>query len=242
MIAAIDTPERVRFLHRLAGPGQRACALLFDYLIQGMALAGVATLLLAFGMLRPKLGGVAVGVFLVALFVVSWLYGALFEYFWVGQTPGKRVMRLRVVREDGGAPSFRAAVLRNLARGVDALPMLYAVGVLSAMLDGRLRRLGDWLGGTMVVVEERAALAGGIVISPPISDEERLALPAMVSLPRRMRAAIEGLLRRQSRLAPARVEELAGLLAPEVTRRTGVEGATALRTLALAWARAERML
>jgi hypothetical protein len=101
-------------------------------------------------------------------FLLAWFYGGLFEAFWNGQTPGKRLMGIRVVSVEGQPITPLQAVLRNILREVDAQPLwLYQVGLLSAMLNERFQRLGDLACGTMVVVEERQRLQEVIRIGEP---------------------------------------------------------------------------
>lgn len=237
-VAEIDTPERVRFRYRLAGPGSRGVAYVLDLLIQGTVMAVAVALNAAFALFGEVAAGAGVGLFLLVLFLLAWIYGAFFEWLWAGQTPGKWATGLRVVRSDGAPIGWSDALLRNLARGVDALPFLYVVGGIATVMDPRMRRLGDLLAGTMVVVEQGTSLGDAVEVDPPVTEAERQALPVRVTLTPDERRAIEGLLSRRPQLGEARVEELAAMLAPTLAARTGVEAPTALRTLVLAWARA----
>jgi hypothetical protein len=73
---------------------------------------------------------------------------------WQGQTPGKRFLDLRVLKDSGASISPFDAIGRNLMRIVDSLPGIYAVGVISVFLSGRNKRLGDYLAGTIVVYDK----------------------------------------------------------------------------------------
>jgi uncharacterized RDD family membrane protein YckC len=232
-VVAIDTPERVRFRYRLAGPGMRAAAWFVDVVIQmglvmAVAVASAAT--------ASVIGGLSIGALLLAAFLVSWFYGAVFEGGLGGRTPGKMVLRIRVVRHDGSPCRWQDAVLRNLLRGVDQLPWLYAVGGVVAMLDARHRRLGDLVAGTMVIAELRSELQAPMDVPAP-TEAERADLPPRVVLLRDERRAVEALLRRLPVLNPERAEELATHLAPVVGARNGMESSSALRLLQLAWLR-----
>ncbi len=79
----------------------------------------------------------------LTFFIVNFGYFTLFEMSSRGQTPGKRRVGLRVIREGGYPLSFAASFLRNLLRIVDFLPFGYAVGVTAAVLGSRWQRLGD---------------------------------------------------------------------------------------------------
>lgn len=234
----IETPERVRFRHRVAGPGSRGLALAVDWLLQAVVLGVLGGLLVLSGFGGETLQGIGAGVGLLALFVVSWFYAGLFEATWAGRTPGKALFRLRVVRDDGARIGVRDALLRTVLRGADALPVGYVVGVIAMLVDPGFRRLGDHVAGTLVVVETQARPPEPVLLDPPLTEAERQELPVGVVLRREELRAVEELLRRASRLGPDRTEELAGLLAPTLTARQGVVAPTALRVLQLAWARA----
>jgi hypothetical protein len=171
------------------------------------------------------------------IFALEWVYGAFFETLLSGRTPGKWALSLRVVRADGGPASLQDFVLRNLLRAVDWLPFGFAFGLATMLVDDRLRRMGDVVAGTIVVIEEPSSRLGVLVVEPPVSDTERQALPARVDLSRDERLAIEAWMRRRRTLNPERVEELAALLGPALSARTGVTAASWTRVLVLAWAR-----
>ncbi len=234
----VETPERVGFRFRIAGPGQRGLAWGLDAVIQLLLALGLGAILLVAGSSTDPLAGLTQGALLVAVFSLAWGYGALFEWAWHGRTPGKLVLGLRVVRGDGSPIGLREAVLRNLLRGVDGLPFANGVGAVVTLIDPRMRRIGDLVADTVVVVEQPVELLSEVEISRPVAEEERQLLPAGVRLSRRERRVIEGLLRRREDLAHARVEELAALVAPGISERTGVRAPTSLRVLELAWARA----
>ena len=120
----IVTPENIMFHYRVAGPFRRLPAYLIDLTIQTAVISISALLLiLVFGM--ASIVGVGVGLFLIVLFIMNWFYGGLFETFWNGQTPGKRMMQIRVLSIDGQPIRGLQAVLRNILRTVDALPTVY---------------------------------------------------------------------------------------------------------------------
>lgn len=186
----------------------------------------------------PTLANVGQGVLLLVLFLFQWGYGAFFETVFSGRTPGKFILSLRVVRDDGGPARFPDYVLRNLMRTADWLPMLFGIGIVSMFLDRKLRRLGDLVAGTVVVVEERASSVGQVIFDPPITDEERQNLPPRVILSRDEIEVIEAFLRRRRMLSAERAEELAVQFGPRLSERTGVVAPTSERVLILAYARA----
>ena len=246
--AAIETPERIRFRFRVAGPGRRAAAWGIDLVGRVMLFA---VLLLPFVLLSTAtaselLSGAATGFFLFGLFVLDWAYGIVFETLMGGRTPGKLAMGIRVVRLDGSPGRLQDYVLRNLLRGVDSLPVLplglfslptFVIGLTVMGCTPGLRRLGDLVAGTIVVIERRSTLLGRVRIEPPVSELERQALPARVELSSDELRVIEAFLRRRPFLSDERAEELAEMYAPDLSERTGVRADRAERVLALAYAR-----
>lgn len=156
----IVTPEHVELTFELAGLGSRFLAAFVDTLLQGLT-----TLLLTLGLwLIPPRGlpqpntltpwMIAVSVLL--LYALWGAYFLLFETVWNGQTPGKRSVDIRVIRDSGHPIDFRAALLRNVMRAVDFLPGSYGVGFISIFLSPQYRRLGDYVAGTLVVKTGKA--------------------------------------------------------------------------------------
>src|SRR5215212_5901761 len=93
-------------------------------------------------------------VLIVAVSAVWSGYFAVFEWAWRGQTPGKRWLKLRVIREDGRPISFWEASVRNLLRPLDMFPMgSYSIGLIAVFVSTRDQRIGDMVGGTVVVRE-----------------------------------------------------------------------------------------
>ena len=230
----IETPEHVRFRYHVAGPAKRALAYFIDLLARG----GVLFVLF----LLAALGGVSadeaskkasMGVILLALFVVEWCYYVFFETIWSGRTPGKRALRLRVVTEGGHPLRFGDSLLRNLLRAADFLPGAYAIGLLVMGRDPRFRRLGDLAAGTIVITEERHAVTARVRLDPPPTAAELRGLPQRLPLSGEEFDAVDLFLRRVGRLAPAREEELAEMVAPLFARRMGARYKSATRFLGL---------
>ena len=177
-ILIIETPERVPLHFALASIGNRFLACAVDHLLQilFMAMAFVVLqwsgLLTAWGGRLSEAPKWAVAALILALFAIWSGYFAVFEWLWSGQTPGKRWLRLRVIREDGRPITFWEAAARNLIRIFDMNPFpFYSVGLLSVFLSSRDQRVGDFVAGT-VVVREREAEAPSFdqVFSAPTSD------------------------------------------------------------------------
>ena len=152
---SIDTPELVAIELPLAGIGSRFIALLVDYLIWGAGM--VIVYFLAF-LLLPALyhfnrisAQWAEAIVIFVFFLFNWGYFTLFEAFWNGRTPGKRVAKIRVIQRSGRSIGLVESMARNLVRYVDQLPFFYAVGVITMFVTRQHQRLGDLAAGTLVV-------------------------------------------------------------------------------------------
>ena len=144
----IRTPEGVVFSLTLAGPMSRCLALAIDLAVV-LTLSSFLSVLFAF--MRVIDPGFAQALGLLLSFVVWIGYGIFCEWFWRGQTFGKRVLRLRVVDAEGLRLKFSQVVIRNLLRFVDMLPYFYLVGGIACLANRRSQRLGDVAANTIVV-------------------------------------------------------------------------------------------
>lgn len=151
----IDTPELVEIEMPLAGIGSRFIALLVDYLIWG---AAFLVLGLLFAVFLPGIEAFsklsaewAVAIVIFIIFLFNWGYFTLFEAFWNGRTPGKRVARIRVIQRSGRAIGLLESMARNLVRYIDFLPFFYGAGVIAIFATRQHQRLGDLAAGTLVV-------------------------------------------------------------------------------------------
>jgi uncharacterized RDD family membrane protein YckC len=160
----IQTPENVAFGYQIAGLGSRFVATLLDTILIGLLQAMVvlvATLLinvLDSSVLSDRLSAWIIAIFGVILSLFYWGYYVFFEMLWNGQSPGKRWVGLRVIRADGTPLTLSEALIRNLVRIVDFLPVAYGVGIIAMFIDKQSRRLGDLAAGTLVV-HDRAPIS-----------------------------------------------------------------------------------
>lgn len=99
----------------------------------------------------------ATAVLILLLFLIFYAYYFFFEWLWDGQTPGKRLCKLRVMQADGMPVTYWNALVRNVLRIADFLPMFYGAGAIVALLNENNRRIGDLVAGT-VVARERGDL------------------------------------------------------------------------------------
>ena len=162
----LRTPEAVAISYDIAGIGSRFLAALVDGLVmvvlEILMLLGCLALYLTGGAARQA----AIILALTLTFLLIWGYFALFESLWNGQTPGKRLRRIRVIKVSGYPIGFFEALVRNLVRIIDFLPILYGVGLVSMFISTESRRLGDYAAGT-IVVKERSPVRLQDLQAPP---------------------------------------------------------------------------
>lgn len=152
----IDTPEQIPLEFPLAGIGSRFLAVALDSLIQFF---GWLVLMLLFTWFEPDLARIwpkapvwAFAIVVIFGFLIFSGYFAVFETVWNGQTPGKRAVRIRVIKDSGRPISVYEAIIRNVIRVIDSIGF-YGVGIISVFVSSRNKRLGDFAAGTVVVHE-----------------------------------------------------------------------------------------
>ncbi|GFM79918.1 RDD family protein [Pseudomonas cichorii] len=194
----IETPEGIDLVIRPAGLLPRALAFGIDLGIRVLIIGA----LIMFFRLFDKLG---TGLGSIATFLVTWWYMVLFEVLNQGSTPGKRIMGLRVVQDDGTPIGWASSLIRNLLRVVDMLPFGYCIGTISCLSHPMFKRLGDLAAGTCVIYRDVPAQR------PVLPQAEPVVAPFMLTLDEQR--AVMDLAERQGELSAARTEELAAILA-----------------------------
>ncbi len=159
----VVTPEAVPLELDIAGLGSRMIATLIDGAIQTVCLI-LVLLIVASQHFSGSAAGVALA---VTSFILFWVYFFAFEGLWHGQTPGKRLQRLRVVGADDHPMSGLQMFVRNLIRLVDFMPAYYAVGAVTMVLSRRSQRLGDLAAGTIVIREAKPFTPQPVELAPP---------------------------------------------------------------------------
>ncbi len=173
----VETPELVVISYSIAGVGSRVLAALTDLAI---CFGTLLVVLVAVAVLDPSDGSSsglsaswAMAFLILVQFVILWGYYVLFEGLMDGQTPGKRIHRLRVVREGGFSVTFAVSAVRNLVRIVDMQPVFfYLAGLGSILITRRGQRLGDVVAGTLVVREAVRTTAARSAASPPAASAD----------------------------------------------------------------------
>ncbi len=227
----------------LAGIGSRFIALLVDYLIWT---AGILVLLFLGALLLPAIymfsrisSQWAVALVIFVVFLVNWGYFTLFEAFWNGRTPGKRVARIRVIQHSGRPIGLFESMARNLVRYIDQFPFpLHVVGVISMFATRQHQRLGDLAAGTLVVRdrEEEAPLWGETgartftaqlfsPAAPTPQPHASLALPSngVAKLTATDLEVLEGFFARRLDMALPTREGLARRIAAAIQAKSGLE-------------------
>lgn len=214
----IATPEGIELSLRLAGPVPRALAWLIDF---SWRFGAMLVLSFVFALIG---GGIAVGLMLIAVFLLEWIIPAVLEARWDGATPGKRALGIRVLRDDGSPLTFGPAFIRNILRTADFLPGFYAGGLLCTLVHPHFKRLGDLAAGTIVVYVEPAE-------KPPLP----LDVPAIapnVPITLGEKRAILDFAERSPRLSDDRAEELAQIAAPVLVHQAGQSARSGLMSIA----------
>ncbi|MGC2236946.1 MAG: RDD family protein [Pyrinomonadaceae bacterium] len=183
----IETPERVPLAFALASIGNRFLAVAIDHFIQYFTIFVVVWGMLSLTNVGDSLqenGSMSaisempkwtLAILIIVVFLLFSGYFIFFEWLWNGQTPGKRLLKLRVIREDGRPITLWEAVARNLLRIFDAIPgfavPIYSIGLVSIFQSSRDQRIGDIFAGT-VVIRERADEAPTFAetFSNPVND------------------------------------------------------------------------
>ncbi len=173
----VETPELTVVTYTVAGVGARAYAAVIDFVLVNVLLIGLMALIAAFVPAVGRRGTVtasiawAFSIFFIGQFALTWGYYVLLEALNDGQTIGKRMMRLRVVRDGGLSVTFSASATRNFMRIVDSQPAIfYLVGMISALVSRSGKRVGDIAAGTLVVQEESGLRAGRRVAATADAD------------------------------------------------------------------------
>jgi uncharacterized membrane protein SpoIIM required for sporulation/uncharacterized RDD family membrane protein YckC len=210
----VETPEQIALSYSVAGIGSRGAAAALDTLICVAALViltivmGIAASYagLKFGKTSPSAAWV-MAAYLIAQFVLTWGYYVLFEGIWDGQTPGKRIMKLRVVRDGGFSVTFGASAVRNLLRAIDILGV-YLVAIVVALTNKSRKRLGDIVAGTFVIKEERAKSQAMHTSPVPVQNRNLFA-----QLSDEEYSVLERYMERRTTLEPARRDAIVAQLA-----------------------------
>lgn len=230
----LQTPESVTLKFRLAGIGNRAYALLIDYILWSLMLVGISLVwylvsVRLIELLEPILSDRftdslelwLVASYLLTIFAIYVGYFVFFEVWWQGQTPGKRWVNIRVIRDNGRPARLPQALLRALLRPIDDLVFL---GLLVILFNHQEKRIGDWLAGTLVIQEERSGQAKRLQV-PEAAQSLAQELLEQVNLERLSPenfAVIRTYLQRHDKMLPAARRTKSDELAQQLRERLDV--------------------
>lgn len=195
---AVPTPEGIELRLHLAGPVPRALAWSCDLLLRFVVL-------IAAGWVLGMLGRFGWGLILVIAFLLEWLVPAAFEVWADGSTPGKKALGLMVLHDDGTPVGWPAALVRNLLRAVDFLPVAYGFGLVATLLNRDFKRLGDIAAGTVVIYRPPPLRDATIPSAAPV--------PPLRPLTLTEQRAVLDFAERLPSLTPERAREVAGFAA-----------------------------
>lgn len=204
--------------YELAGIGSRFLALVLDLAIQSLvalgayvvvALASAPVLALAGGALSKFWVAFALSSLAVLTFALFFGYFIGFELLWNGQTPGKRALGIRVVRDGGFPVDIGASVLRNIIRVIEASLGFYVISAIVMLVSPENKRAGDYAAGTIVVRDSADAV-------PTLALLAREGGEGDDGLDHSDRALIDAFLARRKGLEPAAATEIAARIAQRV--------------------------
>ena len=215
----VETPENVRFGYDVADIGSRFLAIFIDTLIQGIiyvlfffTLAVLANQLTALDVPSAVSDAAAI-IVVVALFLIQFGYFMFFEIVLNGQTPGKKLFGLRVVKDSGEPFAPLDSVIRNLIRIIDFFPIAYGVGIITMFTNARAKRLGDFAASTIVVKMRDQVRLQDLQLTTPTTATPMNAPPGITKLDEQDISLAEEFLERQASLVNR------DTLAPQMAQR-----------------------
>jgi len=143
----IETVHNVKLNQNIASLGERIAAILLDFMIMYFYFIIMSIVLVSFAVDNPT----TLKIYYIILSIPILIFHLLFEYLMNGQSPGKRMIKLQVVKTDGSRPTFSAYLLRWLFRLLDTGIGFGIIGIITILINGKGQRLGDIVAGTTVI-------------------------------------------------------------------------------------------
>lgn len=234
-VATVETPEQLELALPLAGVGSRSLAYIIDFMIQLIPIAIALVLLVVGFALEPFKEGsskdlvegripvLAGAIFSAITFATNFLYFTFFDLVSRGQSPGKRALGLRVVR-DGGLPiDARSSLIRNFVRTADMLPGFYLIGLTSIFFNKQHKRLGDLAGGTLVIRDHGDKVGDASALLEPTSLLVRPVARAVSGLKPEDRALVHDFIERRNSLPDPARANIARQIAEQLGPRYGID-------------------
>lgn len=222
---SVKTPESIAFSYDLAGLGSRFLALAIDMAIQIAILVAIFYGIFLIGTHAPSTHkpvhdsateSAAIAFIVAIIFLVFFAYFIIFEAYWNGQTPGKRLMHLRVVRDGGYPLDFAGSAIRNLVRVGEMALGFYGISAIACIFSPENKRLGDLAAGTVVVRDGRLASLSTVM-------ENAADAPRTTLLSEQEHKVIDQFVARRKGLTPAVRAAIAQRIAQQVRPRVSYD-------------------
>jgi uncharacterized RDD family membrane protein YckC len=239
----VETPEQIELAYDIAGIGSRFLAALVDHVIIATVLSfSCVTLSLVLDQLNVGIDSLLViSIFVMGIYLSICAYFIFFETTWNGQSPGKRLVGIRVVRTGGRPIGFLGSAIRNLIRLADFLPILYGAGMITMFVDRRARRLGDFAAGALTLREGRQVTLDMLSTPKPLAEPDvpgadEITIPNLQALAPADYEIVQEFLRQREGINHEIRRQMAGRLLEGLQTRLGylVQGDAELFLLRLA--------
>ncbi len=232
-----ETPENVAVEFSCAGLGTRYVAWFVD---QVLTFVSMFTLLLLLACMGVSFQGVeeyfegldegsppqaimyTMGVIALLFGLGSFVYFGACELLLRGQTPGKRMLKIRVVKMNGFALDPASILVRNIFRVLDHIPVIWLVPLLSV----RSQRPGDMVAGTIVVKDddvEVSVVRTQLTERSPLESEFRFDATALKQLSEQDLQAVQTLLERWNDIQPAQRQKLCETIVTSLVQRLKID-------------------
>jgi uncharacterized RDD family membrane protein YckC len=156
----VRTTQNVFIHYPVASIGDRILAYLLDQILKLVCAVALGTLLF-YGEVEEM------WVWVIAIGVPMLFYSVLFEIFMNGQTPGKRVLNIKVIRLNGTPATIGDYILRWIFSLLEFTILSGAIAVMIIAVGGKGQRLGDVVAGTSVIklVEQKEITAQEVFVA-----------------------------------------------------------------------------
>jgi uncharacterized RDD family membrane protein YckC len=172
----IQTAQNVNIEYPIASVGDRVVATIIDLLIMTGYLIAAIFIFIWLLDLTDDSGVYFPIAYFVVLYLPLFFYHLLCESFLNGQSFGKKIMKMRVVKLDGTQAGIGSYFLRWIIAPIDIYFTYGSVGLITILINGKGQRLGDLAANTTVVkLKEQAKLDDTILLAT--STEHKVKFP-----------------------------------------------------------------
>ncbi|MGH1385612.1 RDD family protein [Kordia sp.] len=180
----INTTQNVNIKFTQAAIGERVVAHIVDWIIK---LAFIIPMLLFLDSLFQDSvwfytldGWSRIAIYIIAVFPAI-IYTLVLESLWEGQTLGKKVMKIKVVKIDGYQASFVDYLIRWFFRIVDLNMLSGFVALISIIMSDKGQRLGDMTAGTAVISQKNKVRISHTIMED-IGEDYKPKFPSVIKL------------------------------------------------------------